>query len=174
MYRAQAWVHRAAPCERFLTLGHQERSWWSSFNVVKGITMQGNILVFHPETNTGIISGHDGTRYSFSRADWTSPKVEPQEGLTIDFDTDGKKATQIIVLQTKPSGRKGEKTKTAAILWCLFFGWMGAHKFYLGQPGWGIMYLLFCWTAVPAIVSIIELIALIIIRESDFNRKYNY
>lgn len=136
--------------------------------------MQGNILVFHPETNTGLISGHDGTRYQFARTNWTSTKVEPTEGMMVDFDVEGKTALQIIALQTKLTGQRGVKKKSFALLWCLFLGGIGAHKFYLGQPGWGIIYILLCWTFIPAIVSLIELIALILTSDSDFNRKYNY
>ncbi|PPQ39560.1 TM2 domain-containing protein [Rhodoblastus acidophilus] len=29
---------------------------------------------------------------------------------------------------------------TAYLLW-LFFGFLGAHKFYLNRPGWGIIYI---------------------------------
>lgn len=32
----------------------------------------------------------------------------------------------------------------------------GLHKFYLGQPGWGVAYLLLSWTPVPRIASIVE------------------
>jgi TM2 domain-containing membrane protein YozV/predicted RNA-binding Zn-ribbon protein involved in translation (DUF1610 family) len=46
---------------------------------------------------------------------------------------------------------------TAAIL-ALFIGGLGIHKFYLGKSGAGIVYLLFCWTFVPAIVAFIEAI----------------
>lgn len=136
--------------------------------------MQGNILAFHPETNTGLISGHDGTRYQFARANWTSRKIEPAEGLTVDFETEGKTALQIIVLQTKPLGRRDEKKKSYALLWCFFLGVFGAHKFYLGQPGWGITYLLLCWTGFSLIAAIFNFICLALISESDFNRNYNY
>jgi TM2 domain-containing membrane protein YozV len=34
------------------------------------------------------------------------------------------------------------KTSGAAYLWWLFLGGFGAHKFYLGRPGMGILYLL--------------------------------
>src|ERR1700726_3837016 len=34
------------------------------------------------------------------------------------------------------------KTTGAAYLWWLFLGGFGAHKFYLGRPGMGILYLL--------------------------------
>ncbi|MFE4106847.1 NINE protein [Almyronema epifaneia] len=32
----------------------------------------------------------------------------------------------------------------------------GLHKFYLGQPVWGILYLLLGWTQIPRIASAIE------------------
>lgn len=137
--------------------------------------MRGTVLSFHPETNTGLISGHDGVRYTFSRADWTSPKIEPVEDLVIDFDTDEndkKKALQIIVIKSK--AYTGSKTKKAATLWALFLGGIGAHKFYLGKTGAGILYLLFFWTGIPMLIALIEVIMLVLMDEEDFNRKYNY
>lgn len=65
------------------------------------------------------------------------------------------------------------RTKTGAILWCFFLGGFGAHKFYLGQTGWGIVYLLFCWTGIPSFAAFIELIMLIVMSDTDFNRKFN-
>ncbi|HEY9641102.1 MAG TPA: NINE protein [Coleofasciculaceae cyanobacterium] len=32
----------------------------------------------------------------------------------------------------------------------------GLHKFYLGQPRWGIVYLLLSWTLIPKVASAIE------------------
>jgi TM2 domain-containing membrane protein YozV len=32
----------------------------------------------------------------------------------------------------------------------------GFHKFYLKQPGWGVVYLLLSWTLIPKIASAIE------------------
>ncbi len=134
--------------------------------------MQGTILTFHPETNKGLISGHDGIRYEFSRSEWSAPDIEPEEGLTVDFDHENKKAIQIIVL--KKSSSRNKKSRTTAILLVLFLGWMGAHKFYLKQTGWGVLYLLFFWTAIPTLVSWVELIILILMGDSEFNRKFNY
>jgi len=48
------------------------------------------------------------------------------------------------------------KNPTTAVLLAVFLGGLGAHKFYMGQIGWGIAYLLFCWTWIPAIVGLIE------------------
>ena len=64
------------------------------------------------------------------------------------------------------------KSKLAAALFALFLGGFGIHKFYLGRIGWGLFYLLFCWTVIPAILGIIEGILLLVMSEQDFNRKY--
>ena len=36
------------------------------------------------------------------------------------------------------------KNKWVALMLCIFLGWMGAHKFYEGKAGMGILYLLTC------------------------------
>ncbi|NLB71358.1 MAG: NINE protein [Chloroflexi bacterium] len=52
------------------------------------------------------------------------------------------------------------KDPTTAVLLALFLGGLGAHKFYLGQTGAGIVYLLFCWTSIPAWIALIEVFGL--------------
>ena len=64
------------------------------------------------------------------------------------------------------------KNKIVAALLALFFGWFGVHKFYLGQIGLGIVYLLFCWTFIPALVAFIEFILLLTMSDEKFNLKY--
>lgn len=64
------------------------------------------------------------------------------------------------------------KSKLAAALFAFFLGGLGIHKFYLGRIGWGIVYLLFCWTFIPAIVALIEGILLLVMSDDEFNRKY--
>lgn len=66
------------------------------------------------------------------------------------------------------------KSRLAAALFALFLGGFGIHKFYLGNIGWGIVYLLFFWTFIPSIVGFIEGILLLVMSESDFNDKYGY
>lgn len=51
-------------------------------------------------------------------------------------------------------------------------GSFGFHKFYLGQIGMGVLYLLLCWTFIPSVLGIIEGILLLIMSDEDFNRKY--
>ena len=65
------------------------------------------------------------------------------------------------------------KNKTTAALLSFFLGFFGVQKFYLGQGGKGILYVLFCWTYIPYFLSIIEGIILLTMSEHDFNLKYN-
>ena len=60
------------------------------------------------------------------------------------------------------------KDKTLAAILALFLGGVGIHKFYLGKVGQGILYLLLCWTFIPAIVSFIEAIVLFCQSEQSF------
>ncbi|MEK4132020.1 TM2 domain-containing protein [Solibacillus sp. FSL W8-0474] len=65
------------------------------------------------------------------------------------------------------------KNKGVAILLALFLGGFGAHKFYLGKSGQGIMYLLFFWTFVPGLLALIDLIRYIVTDETKWNEEYN-
>jgi len=67
-----------------------------------------------------------------------------------------------------PNGR----SKLAAVLLAFFLGGFGIHKFYLGQTGWGIIYLLLCWTFIPAFVALIEAVLLLVMSDERFNLKY--
>jgi TM2 domain-containing membrane protein YozV len=64
------------------------------------------------------------------------------------------------------------KNKTSAALFAFFLGGLGVHKFYLGQTALGILYLVFCWTFIPAIVAFIEGIVLIGMNDNEFAQKY--
>ena len=66
----------------------------------------------------------------------------------------------------------GMKNKLAAALLAIFLGDFGAHKFYLGKPGTGLIYLLFFWTGIPAVIGIIEGILYLLSSEEDFQRKH--
>lgn len=73
---------------------------------------------------------------------------------------------------TQASAR-GSKSKIVAAILALILGGIGVHKFYLGQAGWGIVYLLFFWTFIPAIVALIEAILLLLMNDDRFDAKFN-
>ena len=66
------------------------------------------------------------------------------------------------------------RSKVVAGLMAWFIGGFGGHKFYLGGWGWGILYLLTCWTFIPALVAFVEGIVYFAMNEDSFNEKYNY
>ena len=49
-------------------------------------------------------------------------------------------------------------SKGAYIALCLFLGGLGAHKFYAGKWIQGLLYVVFCWTWIPVIISLIDLL----------------
>ena len=65
---------------------------------------------------------------------------------------------------------KSRKNRTTALLITLFFGGLGGHRYYMGQVGMGILYTVFCWTFIPAIVAFIELF-LIMGRVDRYNEQ---
>lgn len=55
----------------------------------------------------------------------------------------------------------------------LFLGGFGLHKFYLGKPVQGLLYLFFCWTWIPAIISFFEVLILLFDGKIGFDVRYN-
>jgi TM2 domain-containing membrane protein YozV len=65
------------------------------------------------------------------------------------------------------------KNKTTAGILALLLGGLGAHKFYLGRIVQGLLYLVFCWTFIPALISLIEGIWYLTMSDADFNLRFN-
>lgn len=65
-----------------------------------------------------------------------------------------------------------EKNRYLAAVLALTLGWGGAHKFYLGQPGWGIAYLLFFWTGIPAMAGWVEALWYLIMTDQQFQQRF--
>lgn len=70
--------------------------------------------------------------------------------------------------------RVNDRSRLAAALLAFFLGGLGAHKFYLGQVGMGLLYLLFCWSFIPGVVAFVEMILYLVQSDAEFDRKYNY
>jgi TM2 domain-containing membrane protein YozV len=64
------------------------------------------------------------------------------------------------------------KSRTTAAVLALLFGGLGIHKFYLGQAGLGLLYLVCFWTFIPMIVGFVEGILLLAMSDDRFAEKY--
>ncbi len=49
----------------------------------------------------------------------------------------------------------------------------GLHKFYLGQPLWGLLYVLLSWTPIPKVACAIEGVWYLAQDEETFDRHFN-
>lgn len=65
------------------------------------------------------------------------------------------------------------RNRSSAAIFAIFLGGIGAHKFYVGQTGMGVLYLLFCWTLIPAFVGFIEGIVYLSMNDAAFDARYN-
>tara|TARA_R110000868_G_scaffold48678_2_gene157626 strand:+ start:1018 stop:1341 length:324 start_codon:yes stop_codon:yes gene_type:complete len=74
------------------------------------------------------------------------------------------------VRQTAPIA---QKSRITTALLAFFLGGLGVHRFYLGNIGLGFLYLIFCWTFIPAVVAFVEFIIFLVMSDEEFARKYN-
>jgi len=102
--------------------------------------MKGQILDFNIQSNSGTISGADGSRYTFSGAEWKGNGT-PTHGMHVDFEYEGNQAKGVYTFLIGTVGTS-TKSKTVAGLLGIFLGGLGIHKFYLGFTGPGLVYLL--------------------------------
>lgn len=90
----------------------------------------------------------------------TQPVATPQPAVNV---------TQVV---NNTSGYIGpQKSKMVAFLLAVFLGGIGFHHFYMGHSGRGLLYLLFCWTFIPALISLIEAVLLLLQSNESFQRS---
>jgi TM2 domain-containing membrane protein YozV len=51
---------------------------------------------------------------------------------------------------------RAHKDEIVGVLFALFLGSFGIHHFYLRRDGLGVLYLIFFWTGIPALLGFIE------------------
>lgn len=82
---------------------------------------------------------------------------------------------QVVYVQSAANDGRANwpvKNKIVAAILALLLGGLGIHKFYLGQSGKGILYLIFCWTYIPSILAFIEGIMMLCSNDENFQIKY--
>lgn len=64
------------------------------------------------------------------------------------------------------------KSRGVATILALLLGGIGAHKFYLDRAGQGVLYLLFFWTFIPALLGLVEGLMYATSSEEAFHAEY--
>lgn len=92
----------------------------------------------------------------------------------IDSLNDFNKSIKTFIKTNLESAIKKRKNKKTAMLLSLCIGGLGAHKFYLKQPGYGVLYFfLFFLYGLSVIFSLVNFIQLITMSQEKFDIKYN-
>lgn len=73
---------------------------------------------------------------------------------------------------TPPQQQPPMKSRAAAVLLAFFLGSFGAHKFYLGKKVAGILYLVFFWTYIPTLLSLLDAVVLLFRSRTSFENRY--
>lgn len=75
----------------------------------------------------------------------------------------------------QPSLRSGDVRASDQIiagLLAILVGGLGVHKFYQGNMRNGVLYLCFFWTAIPAVLGLIEGILMLLADEDEYEEKW--
>lgn len=64
------------------------------------------------------------------------------------------------------------KSRTTAVVLALFLGGLGFHKFYLNRPIAGLLYVVFCWTFIPALFGLIEALNFAFMSDNTFRERF--
>jgi TM2 domain-containing membrane protein YozV len=145
--------------------------------------MKGQILDYSVSSNTGTITGVDGSRYYFPGSEWKGTAV-PMRGMSVDFEADGTQA-RAVYMGLGSAATSGSKNKVAAGLLAILLGAIGVHKFYLGFTGPGLVFLLvntvgflitwvmlFVPNMVLGVIALVEGIIYLTKTDEEFEQQY--
>jgi len=98
----------------------------------------------------------------------------PKCGAPVGEGLMAQASSPLVFGESRRAGRSGDrKSKTTAALLALLVGGLGAHHFYLNNVALGIVYLVFCFTFIPALIALIEAIVFLTMSDDAFDDKYN-
>jgi TM2 domain-containing membrane protein YozV len=105
--------------------------------------------------------------------DQTMRELESLKAHKKDIYVTNNAASSASSTATSPAYRTQRKSKGTTFLLALLLGAIGAHRFYLGQPFIGLIYLCLCWTGITLVVSLAEAVYFFFLKNEDFDAKYN-
>tara|TARA_Y100001933_G_C18698647_1_gene438080 strand:+ start:7 stop:531 length:525 start_codon:yes stop_codon:yes gene_type:complete len=106
--------------------------------------------------NAGIPGSGIYTRQKIN--DGFNSRTEDTEEIEIDLETITSDLNDEELAMFNESYRKRKKSVFIGVLLTLFPCGFGFHKFYLGATKAGLLYLLFCWTLIPVIIQLVEVL----------------
>ena len=121
--------------------------------------MRGQILAYVADKEMGLIATAEGQRLSFRTADWMEV-IPPERGMAVEcVALDAHRASQVQLALPEPVAAppappplaQRPKRKPVLTLLALFLGYYGAHRFYMGAWGLGLLQLL----GLPVLVGIL-------------------
>lgn len=108
---------------------------------------------------------HDVTRaiQSYVAANWVKVLIAIALTLPISY---------WISRQSKenPKAQRIHSRRKIAIILAFFLGWLGIHRFYMGQIGWGLIYILLFYIFAPLVVLLgwIDALRYLLMNDEDF------
>lgn len=68
---------------------------------------------------------------------------------------------------------RNPRSRTVAAVTAFFLGGVGAHRFYVGNPLSGVVYLVFAWTFIPSLLGMFEGIRYALMSDDEFRARYS-
>lgn len=145
--------------------------------------MKGQILHLDEATGRGVITTPDGRRFAFHADQLLGDGQVARAGVAVDFQAQDDFAFDIYPDPGAPvqAWSGAQKNKVIAALLAFFLGGFGAHKFYIGANGAGVIMalcglfgwvLLFVPTVIVWTIALIEALIYATRPDEDFYRQY--